>query len=188
MPPPSEPSKCEMEYKDRKYPRLKKYDYSLPGYYYVTIHNTSGAPLLSRVVPGTTHLRASVALTQVGRIAQRELLLLEKRFLYLKIDKYVIMPTHIHVIIRLSDGILPRPGLVDVVGAYKSLATRAINAAQSTPGRQQFQRSFYEAVIRSESAYQSCWKYIDENPDKWSLQEEHEWQSQTADQMTNPNN
>ena len=72
-----------MEYQYRKYPRLKKYDYSLPGYYYVTIHNASGAPLLSKVEPGAAHSRASVILTQAGLIAQSELLLLEKRFIYI---------------------------------------------------------------------------------------------------------
>ena len=36
-----------MEYKNRKYPRLKQYDYSLPGYYYITIHNERDVPFLS---------------------------------------------------------------------------------------------------------------------------------------------
>lgn len=170
-----------MEYKNRKYPRLKKYDYSLPGYYYVTIHNEVNAPLLSKIEPGRIHSRAVVELSQVGMIAQNELLLLEKRYAYIKIDKYVIMPTHIHVIFRLMDGMLPRPGLLDVVGAYKSLATRVINTTRNTPGRKQFQRSFYETVIRNETAYQSCWKYVDENPDKWGLQEDSEWQFRNED-------
>ena len=36
-----------MKFEDRKHPRLKNYDYSLPVYYYVTIHNERGAPVLS---------------------------------------------------------------------------------------------------------------------------------------------
>ena len=94
----------------------------------------------------------------------------------MKIDKYVIMPTHIHVIIRLLDGVMPRKGLTEIVGAYKSLTTRAINMMRNTPGEKQFQRSFYETVIRNEVAYKSCWKYIDENPDQWGLQKEKEWE------------
>ena len=101
--------------------------------------------------------------------------MLEQRFPYVKIDKYVIMPTHIHVIIRLLDGVMPRQGLTDIVGAYKSLTTREINAERNTPGQRQFQRSFYENVIRNETAYQACWTYIDGNPDKWGTQEEMEW-------------
>ena len=109
-------------------------------------------------------------------------MLLERRYSYVRIDKYVVMPTHMHVIFQLLDGALPRPGLTDIVGVYKSLVTRAVNAVHNTPGRKQFQRSFYETVIRSEKAYQSCWKYIDENPDKWGMQEEREWKFRPEDE------
>ena len=105
----------------------------------------------------------------------KQLMLLEQRYPYAEIDKYAIMPNHVHVIIRLRDGVMPRPGLTAIVGAYKSLATREINMARNTPGQKQFQRSFYETVIRSETAYQSCWLYIDGNPEKWGKQEEHDW-------------
>ena len=165
-----------MEHKNRKYPRLKGYNYSLPGYYYVTIHNERNASLLSNVLPGNNHCRAAIQLTQIGEIAMEQLLLLEQRYPYVKIDKYVIMPTHIHIIIRLHEGSMPRQGLTEIVGAYKSLTTRAINMTRNTLGEKQFQRSFYETVIRSEAAYQSCWTYIDENPDKWGLQADMEWE------------
>ena len=171
-----------MEHKNRKYPRLKEYNHSLPGYYYVTIHNEHNGCLFSHVVPGNAHGRAAVQLTQIGKIAMEQLLLLEQRYPYVEIDKYVIMPTHIHVIIRLLDGVLPRQGLTEIVGAYKSLATRSINMTQNTPGERQFQRSFYEAVIRNEAVYQSCWKYIDGNPDQWGLRKEKEWEFHYVDE------
>ena len=107
--------------------------------------------------------------------------MLEQRYAYVRIDKYVIMPTHIHGILRLEEATLPRPGLTDIIGAYKSLTTRKMNAGRNTPGQKQFQRSFYETVIRSEKAYQSCWKYIDENPDKWGMQKEREWTFRSED-------
>ena len=173
-----------MEYKNRKYPRLKEYDYSLPGYYYVTIHNERNAPPLSKVIPGDIRCRAAIQLAQTGKIAVEQIGLLEHRYPYVKIDKYVIMPTHIHAIVRLDEGIMPRQGLTEIVGAYKSLTTRAINLVQNTPGIKQFQRSFYEAVIRSETAYQSCWKYIDGNPDQWVLQNEKEWEFHYVDEDT----
>ena len=179
-----------MEYKSRKYPRLKEYNYSLPGYYYVTIHNERNASSLSCVIGGNIHSRAAIRLTPIGKIAMEQLLLLEQRYPHVKIDKYVIMPTHIHAIIRLYDGVIPRQGVLENVGAYKSLATRIINMTRNTPGEKQFQRSFYESVIRNEAAYQSCWRYIDENPDQWGLQKEKEWEfsyvndalSETTDQ------
>ena len=179
MPPPRSLVIIEMEYKNRKYPRLKQYNYSLPGYYYVTIHNERTAPLLSKVESGDSRYQATVRLTRAGIIAMEQMMLLEQRYPYVRIDKYVIMPTHVHVIIRLLDGAMPR---TEIVGAYKSFVTRGINAVRNMPGQRQFQRSFYETVIRSEVAYQSCWRYIDSNPEKWGIQEECEWDFRIVDE------
>ena len=166
MPPPETRDICSMEYQKRKYPRLKKYDYSLPGYYYVTIHNAQGAPELSSIEQHAGE-NGSVCLTVEGMIAQEQLLMIEERYDYAKIDKFVIMPTHIHAIIRLVDGLLPRAGLPEIVGAYKSIATREMNRKMNTSGMTRFQRSFYDTVLRTEKVYQECWLYIDGNPGKW---------------------
>ena len=155
---------------ERKHPRLKEYDYSLPGYYYVTIHIAEEAPRLSSVGRGLAPAGAVVCLTLQGKIAQEQLLALEYRFPNVKIDKYVIMPTHIHAIIRLADGERERngkPTLMDVVRVFKSLTTRECNVAVNTPGAKLFQTSFYETVLRNETAYQKAWQYIDQNPDHW---------------------
>ena len=160
-----------MEFQNRKYPRLKQYDYSQPGYYYITIHKERHTPALSFIkqYPGE---RAAVCLTDEGCVAQEQLLLLEKRYDYVKVDKFVIMPTHIHVIFRFLDGLMLRPGLPEITGAYKSVTTREINHRKNTPGMRRFQRSFYDTVLRTEKAYQECWLYIDGNPDKWIVDPE----------------
>lgn len=158
-----------MELPKRKHPRLKEYDYSLPGYYYVTIHTADKGTPLSTVGRG---LAPAVTLTRYGMIAEKELFALEKRFDFLKVDKYVIMPTHIHAILCFSAGASPRPTLTDVIGAYKSITTRRCNQFQNTPGQKLFQASFYETVLRNKQAYQECWRYIEENPQKWALEPE----------------
>lgn len=114
-------------------------------------------------------------LTPTGKIAREQLHSLQERFPIVRIDKYCIMPTHIHAIIQLAEeaaGASPRPTLMDVVRTFKSLTTRACNRASQTPGEQLFQTSFYEHVIRNEKAYLECWRYIDENPIKWTLKPE----------------
>lgn len=160
-----------MNYPKRKYPRLKTYDYSLPGYYYITIHMEKDSPDLSVIQKGTPMERAKVLLTRQGVIAQQQLLALEQRYSNLKIDKFVIMPTHIHFILRLLEWnvgeMSHHPTIPEIVGAYKSLTTRTINQEFQTPGQKRFQTSFYDTVLRNETAYQECWRYIDENPDKW---------------------
>ena len=158
-----------MELPKRKHPRLKNYDYSQPGYYYVTIHNEKGQPALSTVGRGLAPAEARILLTAAGEIAQCQLFALEKRYPYVRIDKYVVMPTHIHAIIRLEAGALPRPTLMDILCAYKSLTTRELNRIFVTPGQKRFQTSFFETVLRNEKAYRECWQYIENNPAKWLL-------------------
>ena len=108
-------------------------------------------------------------------IAERQLLALQDRYAHVRIDKYVIMPTHIHAIIRLvgevSEG-KKRPAIPDIICAYKSLTTKICNEQFDTPGMKLFQTSFYDSVLQNERAYLECWQYIDENPLKWILDPE----------------
>ena len=156
---------------ERKHPRLKDYDYSLPGYYYVTICAADETACLSRVGRGLAPAAAQVTLTEAGRIVREQLMALERRYPYARIDKYVIMPNHIHVILRLLAEPVERkrPGITNIIGTFKSLTTRAYNQEFDTPGKKVFQTSFYETVLRNEKAYQECWRYIDDNPAKWLL-------------------
>jgi REP element-mobilizing transposase RayT len=108
--------------------------------------------------------------TQYGRIAEEQLLLLEKRFTGLRVDQYVIMPNHIHMILVLDEkpaGASPRPTVMDAVCAYKSLTTRECKKVK--PITKLFQTSFYEHVIRGREDYDEIAKYICENPMKWQL-------------------
>ena len=90
-----------MDFRDRKHPRLRHYDYSLPGYYYVTIHTEKAAPSLSVIRQVSASNEIQVVLTPIGELAKQELFALENRYPHVRIDKYVIMPTHIHVILQL---------------------------------------------------------------------------------------
>lgn len=160
-----------MELPKRKYPRLKNYDYSQPGYYYITVHVAPDGPCLSTVKRSHIPDLCQVHLTPAGTVIKNQLFALESRYKTVSIDRYVIMPTHIHTIIRLNDGPQTHesPTLTSVVGAFKSLATREWNGIMNTPGKKVFQSSFYETVLRNESAYVECCRYIDENPMKWLL-------------------
>ncbi len=160
-----------MEYPKRKHPRLKSYDYSQPGYYYVTIHTACPEIRLSSVGRGLAPAEAVIRLTGLGKIAESQLLDLQKRYPCVRLDKYVIMPTHIHAIVCIEAG-ENQHSLMDVICACKSLTTRVANAAFHTPGQKLFQTSFYETVLRNEKAYQECWRYIEENPQKWLLGQE----------------
>ena len=162
---------------ERRHPRLREFDYSENGAYFVTVCTVGRRNILSRVDVGrglAPAAPACVELTKMGQIAREQLLALESRFSNLKIEKYVIMPNHIHILLVLTAaGASPRPTVPNIIGAYKSLVTRMCNAENGTPGAKIFQSSFHDHIIRDENDFLARWKYIDENPVKWGEDEYH---------------
>ena len=164
----------EKELPKRKHTRLQNFDYSTTGAYFITICTKDRRCVLSKVVgrglaPAETN---GIEYTSFGKIAEHQLLLLEERYPFLSVDQYVIMPNHIHVILILDDqtaGASPRPTVMDIVCAFKSLTTRECkkNGFQGS----MFQTSFYDHVIRDREDYEKRVKYIDENPVRWYYDE-----------------
>ena len=154
----------------RKHPRLKHYDYSSVGAYFITICTEKRKCILSRIVgrgraPAET---LSVEYTSWGKIAEMQLLSLRKRYPNLVIDRYVIMPNHIHILLGINGeaaGASPRPTIMDIVCAYKSLTTS--ECRKHGFDEKLFQTSFFEHIIRNEKDYDEIIKYIGENPYYW---------------------
>ena len=152
----------------RKHPRLDNYDYSTAGAYFITICTQNRHCFLSRIV-GRGLAPAETQLTAYGAIAKEQLFLLEERYPTLKIDQYVIMPNHIHLILQIEEtaGASPRPTISDIICAYKSLTTRECKKVR--PIDKLFQTSFYEHVIRGQADYDEIAAYIVNNPKQWEL-------------------
>ena len=170
----------------RKHVRLKNYDYSQNGVYFVTICTKERKPLLSTIPVGrgalTPPLDAlatttpvgrgaltppEIHLSQIGEISERYILSMSTAYACVHVDHYVIMPNHIHLLLWIdsapaSNGGMraSRPTLQTIVRSFKTLVTRQL-------GTSIWQDSFYEHIVRSEASYLEIWKYIDENPIKW---------------------
>ena len=146
-----------MTYYARKSPRIPGFDYSSDHYYFVTIctHNR-------RCIFGTPN-----QLNCWGEIVQRQILQLPEHYAQVKVDKYVVMPNHIHMILVLGCGIqaVSNPRLEQIVAQLKSGASREI---RKTAGSiQVWQRSFHDHVIRGQADYEKIWLYIEGNPQRW---------------------
>ena len=137
----------------RKWPRLKNYDYSSEGFYFITICTKNRKRFLSRIeaTPGET---ARLLLSEYGRVVESYLVS------FPGIEKYVIMPNHIHLIVHKTNG----KSICDDVRSFKGLVTKKI-------GKSIWQDSFYDHVIRDEADYLIKWNYIEENPEKWAEDE-----------------
>ena len=108
---------------------LKNYDYSKENYYFVTLCTEYHKCILSHIVGnGLDH--SELIYTQFGEIVEKHLLNINVCYDSIKVDKYVIMPNHIHMIIKFGcDGeerSRPFPTLSTVIGLFKSGVSREI--------------------------------------------------------------
>lgn len=88
----------------RKHARLKEYDYSQNGCYFVTICVKNKKPILSRIIVGRdAHIPPKIVLSQYGKIVEFYINNIEKVYSDVKLDNYIIMPTHIHILLTISD-------------------------------------------------------------------------------------
>lgn len=155
----------------RKPTRLKDFDYSLPRGYFVTICTEGRREILSTIV-GEGLAPPEAQLSAYGEIAKEQILSLEAQYSNVKIDSFVIMPNHIHMVLILHEntgGASPSPTISDVVCSFKSRCARA-SRKLGFEGKL-FQRSFYDHVIRNKEDYKQISKYIYENPLNWEKDE-----------------
>ena len=163
-----------MDFKKRKPTRLKDYDYSQNGYYFITICTHNKQKLLCDIVGGDAHIVPKIKLSPYGKIANQEIINIEKHYDNIRIDKYVIMPNHIHLIIEIAERMNPFPtikyDISNVVGKFKAAVTRNVgNAFMHSENNHKplWQTSFHDHIIRNENDYLKIWNYIDTNPQKW---------------------
>ena len=84
------------------------------------------------------------------------------------IDKYVVMPNHLHCIIVLEMGGHGSPPLHEIIKQLKTYTTKRYNEIYNSTNEKLWQRNYYDNVIRNESDYREIWQYIDDNPTKWA--------------------
>jgi len=168
----------------RKELRLKQYDYSSKGAYFVTICTKDRAHILSNIIKTPVGVGALddpligalddpiIRLTKIGRIIEKNLLSSEN-ISGVTIDCYVIMPDHIHAIIFLNpdqyikyrngSSKAPTPTnemLPHIISTFKRFCNKEF-------GDNIFQRGYIEHIIRDQKDYETRRKYIYENPMKW---------------------
>lgn len=153
----------------RKPLRLPAFDYSENAYYFVTICTKDRLQTLGRIVGSAYMPTVHTCLSQTGKVAERNLLAIENHFPAVHIEKFVIMPNHLHCILSIgcngtasAGGIYAAPTLSRVISTYKASVSRHA-------GFSVWQRSFYEHIIRGQQDYKEIWQYIDNNPLKWVL-------------------
>ncbi len=165
-------------YRRRASMRLRSWDYTHPGWYFVTITTKNRRPFLGAVNDNQFQL------SPIGRIVEKEWKKLPSKRNHMCIDEWVIMPNHIHGIIILERDLprasrwdaptkarLKRGSLGVIINQFKSNCTKRIHAA----GFHEFkwQRGYYDHIIRNDGDLKRIRSYIRLNPLRFSLDRHH---------------
>ena len=150
---------------ERKNLRLKGYDYSQNGVYFITICSKDKAKLFGKVVGDGVLDVPHVKLSHIGKTVEKYIKSVEVNYDFISIDKYVVMPNHVHLLIMIYNGVnAVYTGANSTIPRIVSTLKRFVNRDL---GYNVFQRSYHDHIIRNQSDYDEIWQYIDENPLKW---------------------
>ncbi len=172
--------------------RLKDFDYSQVGAYFVTICTKNHQCLFGKIQQGMMELNAS------GRVAAAQWQLLSNRFTGIELGEWIVMPNHVHGILiitgegeasqnrssTLHDSIIKdasplrpsgtRPGSVGaIIQNYKSITSRKVATQIEQLKGSVWQRNYYEHVIRNERELRAISDYILANPQNWEKDTEY---------------
>ena len=158
----------------RKQIRIKDYDYSTPGAYFITVCTANREKIFWSDRRGELCLPANVPLSDIGIIVDNEIQKLNSVYDSVRVDKYCIMPDHIHFILSIDTDENERtcrgelrspvcaPTISRVMKQFKGSITKQV-------GRPIWQKSFYDHGIRNQKDYNEIWQYIENNPLKYAL-------------------
>ncbi len=156
----------------RKPNRLKNFDYSQNGAYFITICTKDKKHILSTV--GAIHELPETILSEYGMIVNNIIKEIPKRF-NVTISNYVIMPNHIHLLIEINHlnertirelSLRKNHSVIsNIIGYLKMNSSKEIH--KINPDEMVWQRSYYDHIIRNETDYLNIWEYINNNPLNW---------------------
>jgi putative transposase len=170
-----------LEKHHRKSIRLKEYDYSQSGKYFVTICTHNHECTLGKIVDG------EMQLNEIGRIVQEEWLRTPIIRPGIELDVFTIMPNHFHgIIVIIDESPIPNVGthscaslqrkprsLGSIVAGFKSIATKRINEIRNTPSVPVWQERFYDRVIRNDRELDKIRDYIHNNVLQWAFENDN---------------
>jgi len=153
----------------RKPLRLKKYNYSQPGYYFVTIRTQNRKNMFGEIKNG------KMAINKYGEIINKIIQYLPKRYPQINLDVYQIMPNHIHFIIRIRivGAIHESPVMINTntqahhdtplrqrqllpkcIGYFKMNTAKHINKLRNISGQPVWQRNYLPADYAPRAVYE----------------------------------
>lgn len=178
--------KQKTDFLNRKPIRLREFDYSEPGDYFVTICVDDRSCLFGEIE------NFEMVLNEAGKMIGEWWLELKNKFPNTYLDEFIIMPNHIHAILTilceeddsssvgeplcgLPDSGRPRraaPTISEMIDWFKTMTTNQyINGVKTRSwkpfNKRIWQRSFHDHIIRNDDDLEEIRTYIISNPAMW---------------------
>jgi len=142
--------------------RLKSYDYTQDGRYFITINHKNNFKVFGEVIKG------KMVLNDLGKAVERTWYELSKHYDNLILDEFIVMPNHIHMIMIIKNTTYDkRHGISEFVRNFKSFSSKGVNEINGTPGKSNWQRDYWDKIIRTDEQYYNIKQYIIDNPKNW---------------------
>ncbi|CAH1083987.1 Y1_Tnp domain-containing protein [Candidatus Nitrotoga sp. 1052] len=158
----------------RKSLRLRGYDYSQAGLYFITICTHKRLPLFGEIVDG------KMMQNETGMMAEKCWCAIPDHFSWVMLDAFIVMPNHVHGFITVGANDVgakdflplqskPKHGTSRMIGSivrgFKIGVTKWFRS--NTNVHVVWQRNYYEHIIRNDEAYLKIAEYIQTNPQRW---------------------
>jgi putative transposase len=159
----------------RKQIRLREYDYSSAGAYFLTVCVKDGIGMFGEIVDG------EMIQNEYGNIVKSCWDELHVHYSQIELDAFIVMPNHVHGIIIIHDSVgaihelplrwTPRQRrqmlLPKIVGRFKQNSAKRINELRGSPPSSVWQRNYFDHIIRNEKSLNRIREYIVTNPERW---------------------
>ena len=178
----------ENRIRNRKNPRLKDFDYSRAGAYFITICTKGRKCILGRIVDASEETGTSdhfvgtgvpdcpkIILSNFGEIAKKYLIQLNEFYDNVSVERFVIMPNHIHLILMVWGN--DRAEISNTDGELWSIANKNATVPSFVSTFKRFcnkehgdniwQTRYYDHIIRNYDDFEEISKYIRDNPKRW---------------------
>ena len=142
--------------------RLKGYDYSQVGRYFITINHKNNFKIFGKVVDG------KMILNNLGKTIEKTWYELPKHYDNLVLDEFIVMPNHVHMIMIIKNNETGKKhGISEFVRNFKSFSSKGINEINNTPGKSNWQKDFWDVIIKNDIHFLQIKQYIRDNPKHW---------------------
>lgn len=165
----------------RKTKRYQGYDYTSPGTYAITICTHKGRPIFGKIVDG------EMLLNPLGRIADKSCRAFDERHHRIRVDAYVIMPNHVHILFTILErhpkaqtifkerafGDSIAGSVSTYIGGYKGSVTKNAKNRFLISGLPLWQKLFWDRIVRDDIEFERQRNYIETNPQRWLRDQLH---------------